>query len=303
MNFGVTILGNNSALPAHGRHPTSQVVTFHDRLYLVDCGEGTQMQMSQYKIRRSRIRHVFISHLHGDHYFGLIGLLNSLGLQNRVQPLHIFGPEPLQEILDLQFRCVDTHLPYELEFTVLKPDRHELIVDEEDLSVYTFPTDHRIPCFGFLFKEKHNKRKLEPEAAIRYQIPTSFYSSLQMGKDYVNQKGEHILNEWVTTDPSRERSYAFCADTRYDEKLLEYITGCDLIYHETTYLHDLAEKAKSRYHTTSVQAATLAAKADVKKMIIGHFSSKYESIIPFLEECLPVFPATELAIEGASYKV
>ncbi|TAN21677.1 MAG: ribonuclease Z [Chitinophagaceae bacterium] len=301
MHFSVTILGNNSALPAHGRHPTSQVVTFHDRVYLVDCGEGTQMQMSEYKIRRSRIRHIFISHLHGDHWLGLPGLINSYGLQSRKEPLHIFAPGPLEELIRLQMDCVNTMLPFELNFLPLEPGSTGIILEEEDLCVTAFPTDHRIPCFGFKFQEVHKKRKLLPQKAQEYGIPASFYNALQKGEDYRNRKGEIIHNEWVTEKPVRAKNYVFCADTRYDERLLPYITGCDLIYHETTYLHDQLEKAKARYHSTSIQAATLAHKAGAKRLLIGHFSSKYEDLGPFLAECLPVFPATELAMEGTTY--
>lgn len=296
-------MGNNSALPANGRHPTSQVVTFHDRLYLVDCGEGTQMQMSLYKIRRSKIRQIFISHLHGDHYFGLIGLLNSFGLQHRKQSLQIFGPPALKEILDIQFKCADTRLSFDLDFTPLKTGHNGIIVEEEDLTIEVFPTNHRIPCFGFLFREKHKKRKLDPQSALHYKVPVSFYHRLQNGEDYVNEKGERISNELLTNDPPHNRSYAFCADTLYDEKLLDYISFCDLIYHETTYLQNEEERAKKRYHTTSVQAALLARKAHVKKLLIGHFSSKYESLDAFLEECIRIFPNTELSEEGATYFV
>jgi ribonuclease Z len=303
MNFAVTILGNNSALPAHGRHPTSQVVTFHDRRYLVDCGEGTQMQMSLYKIRRSRINHIFISHLHGDHYFGLMGLINSYGLQNRTRPLTIFAPAPLEKILQLQLDCAHTELPYDLRFIPLESGKEGIILEEEDLVVEAFPTDHRIPCFGFLFREAHRKRKLNPVEAEHHGVPSAFFQRLQDGEDYINAQGETIPNTWVTYAPTAARSYAFCADTRYDERLLSYISGCDLIYHETTYLHELADKARDRYHSTSVQAATLARKAGVKRLLIGHFSSKYETTEHFLEECLPVFPRTELAAEGTTYLV
>lgn len=303
MNFAVTILGNNSALPAHGRHPTSQVITFHDRLYLVDCGEGTQMQMSMYKIRRSKIHHLFISHLHGDHYFGLIGLLNSFGLQNRTQPLHIYCPEPLKEILDVQLAAANTVLPFDVSYTFLIPGRRQVIVSEEDLVVEAFPTDHRISCFGFLFKQIHKSRKLDPQKAGRHGVPASFFNQLQEGADYVASDGKRVLNEWVTSDPPPAKSYAFCADTRYDEDLLPLLAGCDLMYHETTYLHDEAQKAASRYHSTSVQAATMAEKAGVKRLLVGHFSSKYESLAPFLSECRAVFPRTDLAEEGCTYLV
>lgn len=303
MNFAVTILGNNSALPAHGRHPTSQIVTFHDRLYMVDCGEGTQMQMSAYRIRRSRISHLFISHLHGDHYFGLIGLLNSYGLQHRTAPLSVYCPAPLEEIIHVQLAAAHTILPFPLAFHPLIPGQRQVILSERDLVVEAFPTDHGIPCFGFLFRQVHRKRKLNPKKAARYNIPPSFYGNLQEGEDYVTPAGERVPNEWVTSAPPGSRRYAFCADTRYDERLLSYISDCDLLYHEATYLQEEAERASDRYHSTSIQAATLAEKAGVKRLLVGHFSSKYESVLPFLKECEAIFPRTDLALEGCTYLV
>lgn len=303
MNFAVTILGSNSALPAHGRHPTSQVVTFHDRLYLVDCGEGTQLRLSENKIKRSKIRHVFISHLHGDHYFGLIGMLNSFGLQNRQQPLHIFGPGPLEEIIRVQLDAALTQLPFPWQFTALKEGVPQVLLEDNDLMVQAFPTDHRISCFGFLFTELHRKRKLDPLAAQQHHIPPSFYPRLQDGEDYLDDEGNRVSNDKVTSASPAGRRYAFCADTRYDERLLAYVRGADLIYHETTYLHEDAEKAHLRYHSTSVQAANFARRAEAGKLLIGHFSSKYEGVDSFLDECRPVFAETELAREGVTYLV
>lgn len=261
------------------------------------------MQMSEYKIRRSKIRYIFISHLHGDHWLGLPGLINSYGLQGRTQPLQIFAPAPLEKMIRSQLECVHAKLPYELTFSLLCPGKREIMLEEEDLRVTAFQTDHGIPCFGFRFQEVHKKRKLIPQKAMEYGIPPSFYNALQEGQDYVNKSGEAIHHEWVTEEPSKGKSYAFCADTRYDEQLIPSISGCDLIYHEATYLHDQADKAYARYHSTSVQAATLARKAGVKRLLIGHFSSKYEMLEPFLLECLPVFPSTDLALEGATYFV
>lgn len=303
MNFAVTILGSNSALPAHGRHPTAQVVTFENQLFLVDCGEGTQLRLSEYRIHRSRIGHIFISHLHGDHYLGLIGLLSSLGLQNRTQPLRIFAPRPLEQILQVQFDASDTRLPYPLEFTPLEPGAHRVILETGSLVVSAFPTDHRIDCFGFSFQETPQLRKLNPGEARAYGIPATFYKKLQQGEDYLTPQGERVENAAVTSDPPRGRRYVFCADGRYQEKLLDYIGGADLLYHEATYLQAETDNADRRYHSTSIQAATLARKGAVKKLLIGHFSSKYRDLGPFLEECRPVFPETELAMEGVTYPV
>lgn len=301
--FAVTILGNSSALPAHNRFPTSQVITYQDQLFLVDCGEGTQMQMSKYKIRRSKIRHIFISHLHGDHYFGLTGLLTSFGLLGRKEPLSLYAPPELKAILDLQLQTASASLGFEIHFTPLLPGSSGIILSQREMEVSFFPVNHRIPCYGFLFHEKKEKRKLNIDRVLEYGIPSNFYSHLQEGQDYTAKNGAVIRNEWVTLDPVPGKSYAFCADTLYDESLIPHIAGCDLVYHESTYLQDQLERATQRFHTTTVQAASLARKAGVKKLLIGHFSSRYESLEPFLEECKPVFPDTELALEGVTFRL
>ncbi|OYW77091.1 MAG: ribonuclease Z, partial [Sphingobacteriia bacterium 32-37-4] len=217
--FAVTILGNNSALPAYDRHPSAQIVTINDQLLLIDCGEGTQMQLSRYKIRRGKLNHIFISHLHGDHYFGLIGLISSMALLNREQPLHLFAPPGLEEIISLQLKVASTTLPYELVFHPL--NKEELILDTPKFSVETFHTQHRIPCWGFLIKEKKHPRKLDKEKAINFNIPAAFYPSLKMGYDYTAKDGSVVYNDQVTLPNVRAKSYAYCADTIYDERLIE----------------------------------------------------------------------------------
>jgi ribonuclease Z len=297
----VTILGNNSAVPAFNRHPSSQVVSLDGASYLVDCGEGTQIQMIKYKVRRGRISHIFISHLHGDHYFGLVGLLNTFGLLSHKQELHVYGPAPLQQIIEMQMKVAETSLPYPLHFHTLT--KGEVLVDEEKIRISCFPTAHRIECYGFLFEEKVGKRKLLIDKVRKHGIPISFYPSLQQGLDYITPRGQRIPNDEVTAPPGRAHKYAYCADTRYDESLIPYIYGADLIYHETTYLDNMREKAFDRFHTTTKQAGELARKAMVRKMIIGHFSSKYSSLDAFREEARSVFPNTELALEGQTYEV
>lgn len=297
----VTILGNNSAVPAFNRHPTSQVVSHDGNNYLVDCGEGTQIQMIKYKIRRGKITHIFISHLHGDHYFGLIGLINSFSLLSHKQEMHIFAPAPLQQIIEMQLKVADNTLSYPLYFHTLSSPG--LLVDNEKIKISCFRTTHRIECYGFLFEEKEGKRKLLIEKVQQYDIPISFYSNLQAGLDYIAPNGEVIPNSEVTADPERGRKYAFCADTKYDENIIPNITGADTIYHESTYLDNLREQATARFHSTTKQAATIAKKAGVGKLLIGHFSSKYSVLDQFLEEAREVFPETELALEGETYTV
>jgi ribonuclease Z len=299
--FGVTILGNNSALPAYDRHPTSQAITLNDQLFLIDCGEGTQMQLSKYKIRRSRINHIFISHLHGDHYFGLPGLLTSFGLMNREHDLHLYAPEPLKQILDLQFSTADTKLPFTLHFHPLQQEG--LIVDNDKFSVECFNVYHRIQCWAFIIREKRKPRRIDKERIGSYNIPPSFFEKLKTGEDYLSEDGGVIKNEDVTIANSPSRSYAFCADTKYEESIANHLQNVTVLYHETTYLKDLEERAASRFHSTTTQAARIALLANVKKLLIGHFSSKYETLEEFLTETTAIFPNTQLALEGVTYFV
>ena len=239
--FAVTILGNNSAVPAFGRHPTSQVVTLDGTNYLVDCGEGTQIQMINYKIRRSKISHIFISHLHGDHYFGLIGLINSFSLLNHQQELHVFAPAPLKEIIDLQLKVADTTLCYPLHIhTISGP---AVLVDNSRITISCFPTNHRIECYGFSFRQKRQMRRVVPAQAISYEIPVAFYDKLKNGEDYTQKTGQLVKNEWVTEAGEPGKVYAFCADTKYDESIIQHIEYADLVYHETTYLDNLRDRA------------------------------------------------------------
>ena len=298
--LAVTILGNNSALPAFDRHPTAQVVTLDDNMFLVDCGEGTQMQMAKYRIRRSRINHIFISHLHGDHYFGLIGLITSMGLLGREHDMHLHAPAPLKELIDMQLKVADTVLPFTLHF---HPLREGLIVDEDKFKVHCFKVSHRIPCWGFRFEQVKAPRRLQPEKAIAMGIPASFFDQLKWGENYTTKTGLLIRNETVTLAAPPPLSYAYSADTKYDETIIESVKGVNLLYHETTYLKDLADRAIKRFHCTTEQAATIALKAGVGRLIIGHFSSKYEVLHEFENEAREVFANTELALEGVTYKV
>lgn len=299
--FAVTILGNNSALPMHDRHPTSQVLTLDDQTFLIDCGEGTQVQMNRFKIRRSRITNIFISHLHGDHYFGLFGLLNSLSLTNRTEALHLFAPAALEPILMEVLRVADAHLSYPLTFYPLQEEG--LIWEGRKMTVSCFKVFHRIECWGFLFREKDKLRKVVLENCTQFGVPASFFPMLKEGQDYSRQNGEVVSNESVTRPAPHARSYAYCADTRYEPSLCNIISKVDLVYHESTYLNDHAEKAVSRFHSTAAQAASIARQAGVKRLLLGHFSSKYTDLNPFLEEASAIFPSSELAIEGTTYIV
>lgn len=299
--FGVTILGNNSAIAAFDRHPTAQIVTLNEQVFLIDCGEGTQLQIAKYKIRRSRINHIFISHLHGDHYFGLIGLLTSMGLLGRQIELHLYAPTPLIDIINLQLKVADTILPYPLIFHPITAEG--LIADHKKFSVECFATQHRIECWGFVIREKKQPRKIDKEKVMHYQIPSAYYEMLKAGNDYETKEGIIIKNELVTFANTPPLSYAYAADTIFDESIVEKVSHVSMLYHETTYLKDLHERAAARFHSTTVQAATIALKANAKKLLIGHFSSKYENLDPFLQEAQEVFANTNLAVEGVTYKL
>ena len=299
--LALTILGNNSAIPAHGRNPTAQVLQTNDENYLIDCGEGTQNQLTKYKIKKSKINKIFISHLHGDHYFGLIGLLTSMGLLGRTNELHIYAPSLLQQIIQLHLDAANTVLPYQLFFHELNKEGE--ITNDKKISVSTFRVSHRIDCFGFLFTEKKKPRSILPEKAKMYEIPEAYYGELQKGSDYVTKKGTIIANNDVTEAATAARSYAYCADTIYDESIAGKIQNVDVVYHETTYLKDLEERAAARFHCTTTQAGNIAKLAGAKKLLIGHFSSKYEELDQFLVETKEVFENTEIAHEGACFKI
>jgi ribonuclease Z len=299
--LAVTILGNNSALPAFGRHPTAQVLTMKDQLMLIDCGEGTQMQLSRYKIRISKINYIFISHLHGDHYFGLIGFLTSMGLLNRKHELVIMCPHGLPEIIQLQLSAVGIALPYPIQYILL--EQPGILVETRSFTIACFPVEHRISCWGCLVREKKMPRKIDREKVLLHQIPAAFYEQLQKGYDYTTANGAYISNDSVTIAASPAVSYAYSSDTRFLPELAAQIQSVTLLYHESTYLHELKDRAYDRYHSTAQQAATIATLARVKRLLIGHFSSKYEEVAPFEQEAKEVFTCTELALEGVTYLI
>jgi len=303
MNFEVTILGSSSATPIFQRHPTAQVLNIRERFFLVDCGEGTQAQFLKYKVRLSKITHIFISHLHGDHYLGFVGLLSTMHLQGRTNEIHVYGQAELMDVIELQLRLSMTRLRYQIIFHPIKHFAPAIILEDEDMIVKTIILNHRIPCTGFLFKEKPKPRKLLVNKLQQYNIPFSFYGKLKDGFDYRDVDGNVIANDELTISSRAPRSYAFCSDTVYDESIINEIRGVDLLYHEATFLHDMVERAQTTFHTTSLQAATIAKKAEVKKLIIGHFSARYKELQPLVDEARTVFPNTELAIEGNRFEV
>ena len=301
MKFEVTILGSSSATPIFNRNPSAQALNINDRLYLVDCGEGTQQQMLRFDVKASRIDHIFISHLHGDHYLGLVGLLSSMHLNGRKKTLKLFGPPQLKEIIDLQLKYSDTILQYPIDFIPTHADRVEVILDTADITVETIPLDHRIACTGFLFKQKKRLKKIIKEKIIELNIPIEYYSAIKKGADYIAADGTVYENTDITNNPKEPKSYAYCSDTLYNENYFVQINNADLLYHESTFLNNMLDRAQSTYHTTALQAGEVALKTHAKRLLIGHFSARYKTLNELLDEASSIFPNTELAVEGRTF--
>jgi ribonuclease Z len=303
MTFSVTILGSGSAIPTLKRNPSAHLLNVNERLLLIDCAEGTQLQLRKYRVHFQRIMHIFISHLHGDHYYGLIGLLTSFHLLGRTDELHLYGPPLLKEIIDLELSASGTTLNYPLHFHSLTSDGCEKIMETDKITVHAFPLQHSVPTFGFLFREKLQQRKIRKDVLDNISIPFSEMSKLKKGEDYTDSEGIHHPNRELTTDPPKPRSYAYCTDTLYDEKIIPIVHNCDLLYHEATFMQDRLKDAKDKMHSTAIEAATIAKKAQVKKLIIGHFSARYEDMGPMLLEARSVFPETFVIEDGETYMV
>ncbi|MEQ7801710.1 ribonuclease Z [Pedobacter sp. ASV1-7] len=303
MKFEVTILGSSSATPVYNRNPTAQLLNCNEKFYLIDCGEGTQQQLIRYGFKANKIDYIFISHLHGDHYFGLIGLLSSLHLNGRMKPMHIFAPAALLEILTLQFRHSETEIRYPIEFVATQAEKPEQIFENADLTVESFVLNHRIPCTGFSFVQKKRLRKLIIEKLEAEQIPIEYYTLLKRGVDLDLPDGNVLLNADYTIDSDRPKKYSYCSDTLMDECYLDNIKDCDTLYHEATFLHEMLDRANQTHHTTALQAAQIAKSTGAAKLLIGHFSSRYKSLQPLLDEARTEFQNTELAIEGITYRI
>ncbi|MES2386567.1 MAG: ribonuclease Z [Bacteroidota bacterium] len=302
MVFEVKILGCNSASFAYGRHHTAQIVNHDHRYFLVDCGEGTQIQMIKQKVKLARISHIFISHLHGDHYLGLMGLLSTMHLQGRQSELHIYAFPGLDEILTLQMKVSAMVTAYTIHFHALEHTR-SLIYENDHLCIETIPLDHSLPTNGFLFREKGGKRKVISEKIVPGMQPRHI-GMLKRGEDVVDESG-NVLHSWkeLTHPPAIARSYAFCSDTRYNESIIPQIEGVDLLYHESTFLEEMESRAAQTFHSTARHAALIALKANVKQLMLGHFSSRYRETDVFLEEAKTVFVNTLLSREGHSFPV
>ncbi len=309
MQFSVTILGNASAFPTPDRFPTSQVIQIQDHAFLIDAGEGMQIQLQKYYNKTNKIERVFISHLHGDHYFGIFGWLGSLTLSGRTAPLHIHAPLGLEEIIKTQMRCSGfklEYLPYELHFhTIENQDKSELIFENKTLEVRTIPLQHSMPCSGFLFREKPFPRKMNKDKIDEYQIHFSNIKNIKSGADYTTPEGKIIPNKELTIDPPLPRSYAFCTDTGYIESIIPYIKNVDLLYHESTFTEEEKESINAEFptHCTAKQAAEMAKKANVRKLLLGHFSPRYRDLNVFQEEARQVFAESYVGEQGVTFEV
>ncbi len=298
----LTILGCYAATPRTFTNPTSQVLEIRNRLFLIDCGEGTQVQLRKNKIRFSKINHIFISHLHGDHFFGLVGLVSTFALLNRTTDLHIYGPKGIKEIINLQLRLSNSWTKYGLFFHELESKESEIVFEDDKVIVKTIPLHHRVYTNGFLFLEKIRERKLNLDAVQSYEIDKCYYQNIKNGKDITLDNGNVIENDKLTFDPEPPMSYAFCSDTVYNESIVPVIKNVDVLYHESTFLDSEEALAGKTMHSTAKEAATIALKANAKQLILGHYSTRYESIDLFKEQAETIFPNVLLADDGKLFE-
>ena len=294
----LTLLGCYAATPRTITNPTAQVLEIRNRMFLIDCGEGTQVQLRKNKLKFSKINHIFISHLHGDHMYGLVGLISTFMLLNRQTDLHVYGPKGIKEIILLQLRYSNSFTGYNLYFHELESKESEVIFEDDKVIVKTIPLQHRIYTNGFLFQEKPKERKLNVAAVEAYQIDKAYYRKIKYGGDITLDNGQIIPNAEISFDPEPTKSYAFCSDTAYNEAIVPLIQNVDVLYHEATFLESEADKAEKTMHSTAKQAATIAKLANVKHLVLGHYSTRYSSIDLFQQEAEAVFPSILLGDDG-----
>jgi len=297
------ILGCYAATPRTLTNPTSQVLEIRNHLFLIDCGEGTQVQLRKNKIKFSRIEHIFISHLHGDHFFGLPGLISTFKLLGREKDLHIYGPEGIQQAITLLLKLGNSWTNYKLIFHELTSKKSEIILEDTKVKVKTIPLDHRVYTNGFLFSELPGERKLNVLATAKYKIDKAYFRSIKQGKDIKLDDGSVVANSELSLDPPQIKQYAYCSDTGFNTELAPLLKGVDLLYHEATFLETEAHLAKKTKHSTAKQAATVAKEANVHRLILGHFSTRYKSIVPFREEAIEVFNNVDLAEDGKTFEI
>ncbi len=303
MSFSVTILGSSSALPTSERFPTAHLLNANERFFLIDCGEGTQIQLRKYRIRFGKINHIFISHLHGDHIFGLFGLISSFNLIGREATLHIFGPEQIEELMLDHLKYFQNDLSFEIAFHKFQHRHPAIIFKDTNIEVMTIPLKHRVPTCGFLFREQPIPRNIKKDLVDKYKIPIKDIVKIKDGRDFKTSDGRIIPNSELTLPPFRTRSYAYCSDTAYSEEIIEVVKNVDILYHETTFLQKDADLAAETLHATTRQAAEIALKSGAGKLLIGHFSSRYRSYETFEKEAQEVFPETTAVNDGDVFPV
>ena len=303
MSLKLTVLGCSSATPTLSRHSSAQVLNVHERLFLIDCGEGAQIQMRKFGIKIQKIDKIFISHLHGDHYLGLMGLLFTLHLLGRKNEIHLYANIDLKKIIDVQLDVANTKFNFSLIYHFLDNSISETIFEDENILVKTIPLDHRVPTSGFLFSEKPKARKLKKDVISKYDIPFDELAKIKMGADFTDKNGNIIKNNELTFDKLPSVSYAYCSDTGYTESYLHLIKNVTLLYHEATFMHDLVKNAREKFHCTSVDAANIAVKAGVKQLLLGHYSARYDDLNPLHNEAKQIFDNTLLAEEGMVYSI
>ncbi len=291
-------MGSGSAVPTLRRNPTAQVVNINEHYFLVDCAEGTQMQMRKYEIGLQSINQIFISHLHGDHYLGLPGYLQTLHLLGRTKVMTIFGPQALGKLIMDHFTITNSTPRFPIEFVAVDPKKSELIFEDKIAEVWSIPLKHKIPTSGFLFREKPKRRNLIPSSLKQYKVPTYWMHRLKEGQDFETEDGRIVPNHEFTLPPPRSKSYAFCSDTAYHPEIIDLVKDIDLLYHESSFLEILRQRANETLHSTAADAANIAKQANVRKLLIGHFSARYKDAEPFLEEACAIFPETIAAEDG-----
>lgn len=303
MNFQLTILGCGAATPTLRRNPSAQLLVIHEKYFLVDCAEATQIQLRRFQVKFQKINHIFISHLHGDHYLGLVGLISSMHLLGRKKELHIYGPAQLEDLIKLNLSVSDTYLNFNWQFHPTNPDEKQLLFEDNTLEVHSFPLKHRIACTGFLFAEKPRKPKMRKELIAELDLDIQSVKALKAGQSVQLKNGEWLSPEQATEPQPLPRKFAYASDTAYMESLIETVNQVDLLYHEATFLETHLKRAKETFHSTASQAAGIAAKAGVRQLVIGHYSARYQDINDFLKEATAVFPNTLLAHDGMTIEI
>lgn len=301
MPFNITVLGSSSALPTSKKFPSAHVVNIHERFFLIDCGEGTQIQLRRFKIKFSSINHIFITHLHGDHFFGLFGLISSLSLLGRINDLHIYSPGDLKKTIYSVLRKKE--IPFNIFFHRLEYSEKALIYESKSIKISCFPLNHRIETYGFILEEKQKQRNIIKEKISKYKLSVKDILQIKDGKDHITEEGKVIPNNKLSIPPYKSRSYAYCTDTMYHEDIIPYIKNTDIIYHEATFAEDMKELAEQSKHSTSVEAATIAKKAQVSTLLIGHFSSRYKSYELILNEAKTIFKNTIAVTDGDIFNI